>query len=1015
MDYIVTSPSGHNFKVTAPDSATQDEVLAYAQKQFAENKDTLTATIPTTNTEQKDLANPKLNAASKKLQAQANYVANPALATQKAFDQGLIEAKQGLEQVGLAFLNAAGSTSLLKDINAPNLILSDKTIAKHNADIQKQHAQFNVEAGGNPNTKAEKFIGSSIPYTAIPAAGEGIIANGMLGTIIGGTQYAENPEDRATNALIGTAFGMAPTAIIKGIRAWKGSKAPPPPDSALVASQEPVSVPKEPSIYQTIKSAQSDVEAQTGIHLTPKDAVPQLWVKHVRQSVLDSVTEASEEALAGNYDKSKRLFRNITDMVTVGDIQPESLPELLEKYNMSPAEFAEHLSDTWSAAGRALGNLSHLYRRLQKAFDGNEAAAAVLSEMRNKTALKEVLTDNGPDAIAWLWQRLENTRRALIVTQLSTAMRNTLSQTAALGIGDVDQALSAVLEGMFNRGKQAAYFAAGKPIPDLGGPFKQLHDLSFGLSVAMRKVSKENRLNFKNAMDTAVGSMIKAMALDRPVHEVVIGTSKPIEILNYINRAQELAFRRIAIESKTRTVLASKGLAFTPENMAKLSEKDINNIVEHALTLTFAKNPESRTARQLINLWSKIGLTLVNPFPRFQFANAMPYLWQHSPFGLLSNKVLKAFFKRNPEGTVGVQFNTKMLADVISKAATGSALWYGAWELKQNHGGPQWYLIRTGVNPDGSAKYLDMRSYAPISSYLAMAQAVDDYIKGTNQIDTAEVMKQLAGLNRIQGSGVAILNLFFAHKGETRDKVIAQIAGQWLSSFSTSFRQVKDLLSWPNMQESVLRDVRTNPLWAPFLANLPGVSQYLPPAFSPFKGIQGLDPRSPDFEQQSAIDTAATKIFDSYYIGSHSLGVPAPVAKQVFGLTVRELPLAQREFYRLEINAAHIYPKTGIPEADRLMAGYTGWFTENYIKPVLQSSTYANLPDPAKKVMLEEMLTAAKRTGIGLLAANHTSLFLMARKRGLDEDVMDMAKTYGIPVGEELDKLIQKWNKDNKK
>ena len=34
-DYIVTNPEGKQFRVTAPEGATQDEVLAYAQKQFA--------------------------------------------------------------------------------------------------------------------------------------------------------------------------------------------------------------------------------------------------------------------------------------------------------------------------------------------------------------------------------------------------------------------------------------------------------------------------------------------------------------------------------------------------------------------------------------------------------------------------------------------------------------------------------------------------------------------------------------------------------------------------------------------------------------------------------------------------------------------------------------------------------------------------------------------------------------------------------------------------------------------
>ena len=34
--YEITAPSGEVFEVTAPDTASQEEVLAYAQQQFAE-------------------------------------------------------------------------------------------------------------------------------------------------------------------------------------------------------------------------------------------------------------------------------------------------------------------------------------------------------------------------------------------------------------------------------------------------------------------------------------------------------------------------------------------------------------------------------------------------------------------------------------------------------------------------------------------------------------------------------------------------------------------------------------------------------------------------------------------------------------------------------------------------------------------------------------------------------------------------------------------------------------------
>ena len=36
--YVVTSPDGRKFQITATDGASQDDVMAYAQKQFAQTK-----------------------------------------------------------------------------------------------------------------------------------------------------------------------------------------------------------------------------------------------------------------------------------------------------------------------------------------------------------------------------------------------------------------------------------------------------------------------------------------------------------------------------------------------------------------------------------------------------------------------------------------------------------------------------------------------------------------------------------------------------------------------------------------------------------------------------------------------------------------------------------------------------------------------------------------------------------------------------------------------------------------
>lgn len=38
--YVVTSPDGQKYRITAPDNAAQADVMAYAQKQFSQSQST---------------------------------------------------------------------------------------------------------------------------------------------------------------------------------------------------------------------------------------------------------------------------------------------------------------------------------------------------------------------------------------------------------------------------------------------------------------------------------------------------------------------------------------------------------------------------------------------------------------------------------------------------------------------------------------------------------------------------------------------------------------------------------------------------------------------------------------------------------------------------------------------------------------------------------------------------------------------------------------------------------------
>ena len=137
--------------------------------------------------------------------------------------------------------------------------------------------------------------------------------------------------------------------------------------------------------------------------------------------------------------------------------------------------------------------------------------------------------------------------------------------------------------------------------------------------------------------------------MSQPVHEVVGG--RTVQMLNTLNRAQEHFFRKLAFEAKLRQLLTRRGKNFETVDPKKISIDELEESVDYALEMTFAASPKTNTGRRFLSGWNSVGLTLVNPFPRFNFFNAVPFILDHSPLGYLkamSPKTLRALANGDP-------------------------------------------------------------------------------------------------------------------------------------------------------------------------------------------------------------------------------------------------------------------------------------------------------------------------------------------------------------------------------
>lgn len=665
--------------------------------------------------------------------------------------------------------------------------------------------------------------------------------------------------------------------------------------------------------------------ASTTIPAGAKGASSDLYEARVRSEAVGEITKVAKELapkLSTNDPGGKRLFRQVADLVDSGEIQIKNLPEIAQKYGISKDEFLRDLVSTVSESGRTLQKFSSLKREINKAFAEVPGIDDILKPIGEPTSMQKV-----GDTIA----RVENLRRSLLVTQLATSVRNAASQVGRLTLSTVDDALQNAIIGDIK-----------------GNMFKEVVEKQINpLAAAMNRFSPAKRARLDQILESQHAVIEKTRLMSQPVQEIT-GTQKVANFLNTPNRVQEFFFRKLAFEAKLRQLLGKRYETIDP---AAIPEQALRKSVDYALEMTFSAPGKTRAVREFIDAWRKTGLTLINPFPRFAFANALPFIMEHSPLGYLhavSPTVLRQLASGNPEA----------FAQAASRATVGSLLFASAWQIRQSeHAGEKWYEIRAGQDPEtGEGRVVDARSYAPISTHLFLA----DTFLHPERLDAQDYAEAAVGLNRIAGTSAAI---FQALRGDVDSfgEAARKMAGSYMGSFTVPAKTFKDIYSAVDSEEGIARDARESPLLGPAIRNIPGASQMLPESVSILRNRR-LD--TPDVA-----------------------GVPGGIVRQATGISVKRKNLIEREVDRLNIDPITINPRTGVPEADRFIAGAAAPVVEQFGERLIKSKLYQQSSPTRQRLMLAEMFKAAREIGAQKLKAENPKLSVQIQIKGMSKDV----------------------------
>lgn len=660
----------------------------------------------------------------------------------------------------------------------------------------------------------------------------------------------------------------------------------------------------------------------------------------IQEGIQQQVANATEEVLkVSPPQEAKRIGQKIIDLIFSDQMDWKELPSILEKYNITAQEFALRLKDTYSAAGRSLARLSVVGRRVQKLFADNPKAYSFFNDVA-KTLPEPTAFDKTMNFL----YGLESTRRAFLVTQWATAMRNTLSQTAMVNIGAIDESLQGAIRAT------------------VGGEGNILRQIGEGLDTVIAlqsRMSKAGRGRLNEILMSENAHIARIKLLSAPVHEVNMG-GKIANFLNTPNRLQEHFFRKISFESKLMQLLERTGLDYKKIDPNKIPAGMLEEAAEHGLTMTFAAMPKSRAGQRLVRAWAGNPLmtALLNPFPRFNFGNALPFITNFSPISFmkaLNPRIVADLATGNPDE----------FARIASKAVIGtSMLGMAVYHRMKSDGTDKYYQIQIGN------RYWDTRSYAPlITPYLLVAEAMIRPEK-LNAGDWAQVA---VGLNRIAGTGLVATDLIRSKKMETAAQVIGRLTGEYLGSFSVPAKTFQDIYGGLVPEAGTYRETRERLLTGPIMRNIPGLAQILPEAESP---------------------VTTKKIEPPLEVGP--VKVPVSIFRQATGLSATTKNQLQKEVDRLAIDVSRVYPKTGVPEADRMLSKYMAPVLERVTPALLENSQYQKLTRPMQRLALAELFRQARKRSRVELAEKNPRLFMQIKYEGFKEDIQEILESRGV-------------------
>jgi hypothetical protein len=632
------------------------------------------------------------------------------------------------------------------------------------------------------------------------------------------------------------------------------------------------------------------------------DEVKAINIPTINPQVNEKIVLAAEKLFIEKKipRKGKIAVEQVRDALIEGQITIKDL----KRFGIKPDDFAQEVfAKSLSSHARELGRWGLLQQKLNKLAKTDRHAKDFTDSLSERKQASEV------SSFLWRWRRLDNVRRGLLVSMLSTAMRNFETQVARLGLDVLDQGFQKVLQ------KMTGNRVTTHPID----AWESLLNTFKSVKPSKRKETKALVNQILDEFPRQKDRLFLHYSSD--IVERQGFPEKIVQALNWANRGQEHIIRRSVFMSELNSALKNKGLSLTKiiekNQVGMIDVSDIRKAVNKSLHVTFADQPKYGTvAHAFVNFINKLpGATLAIPFPRFM-VNSLKFFYDFSPLGILklvSPTQLKAISRGD--------FST------ISKAALGTAMLGTGYQIrKSEYAGEKWYEVQV------EGKTIDLRPFNPFAAYLFVGDIIHRAkTKTLHQLKSKDIIMGVLSANLRAGTGLFIVDkllegLVGLDDPQKAVQRLKEFGGEVVGGFFTPLQQLKDVFAQFDKEERIVREKRLEkPLLAPTLERIPFASRGLPEAEIPTR--------------------------------EGPLTREGPILKQLTGITIKaNKNLAEKELDRLGFTRQEVLPSSGVQELDREIAKEMGPLVEKHLIKLLKNKSYKKMSDARKGEFIRQVL-----------------------------------------------------------